>query len=251
MFTHIILISSSYMQGKRIALHYVQDKNTSLENIKNDIFKIRHLCGEDIQLAIHKISTENESWESVIKKDTFFSDIHLINILNDFITEVSKDRKLKAIDVAKFILSIKPYTNLGIQKMVYLCYADYLCNYNKKMFDDKIYAYPYGPVISSLYKNFKSYERNEIQNLDNEETIIIDNTEINAYLARVIFSKDGVEVAASLIETLKKYLNYSASQLVSITHRKNSPWDVIYDEKKFNQVISDKTIEDYHYIESV
>ena len=112
MFTHIILISSSYMQGKRIALHYVQDKNTSLENIKNDIFKIRHLCGEDIQLAIHKIPTENESWESVIKKDTFFSDIHLISTLNEFITEVSKDRKLKAIDVAKFILSIKPYTNL-------------------------------------------------------------------------------------------------------------------------------------------
>lgn len=252
MCNHVIVISSSYKSGQRVALHYVQDKNGSFDRINRDISKIRLICGEDIQLAIHKISTENMLWDSVVQKDPFFSDIRLIDKVDTFISVVAIDRKLKPLDVAKFILSIRPYTHLGIQKMVYLCYADYLCKYGKKMFDDTFYAYSYGPVASSLYKVFKKYERNEIRDIDGEETIKInDNTEINACLARVIFSKDGIEVAESLIESLKKYLNFTPSQLVSITHRLGSPWNMIYDENKYNQVISDELIKKYHYIETL
>ena len=252
MCNHVIVISSSYKSGQRVALHYVQDKNESFDKINADISKIRLFCGEDIQLAIHKISTENKLWNSVVQKDQFFSDISLIDKVDTFISVVSIDRILKPIDVAKFILSIKPYTHLGIQKMVYLCYADYLCKTNKKMFDDTFYAYDYGPVASSLYKVFKKYERNEIRDIDSEKTIKInDNTEINACLARVIFSKDGIEVANSLIESLKKYLNFTPSQLVSITHRQGSPWNKIYDKNKRNQIISDELIKKYHYIETV
>ncbi|WP_455683244.1 Panacea domain-containing protein [Thomasclavelia sp.] len=249
---HVIVISSSYKFGSRVALHYVQDENMSFKDINKDLIKIRDICGDDIQLAIHKISTKDRSWNSVVKKDSFFEGITLFDKLDTFISVLSIDRILKPIDVAKFILSIKPYTHLGIQKMVYLCYADYLCKSGKKMFNDTFYAYSYGPVASSLYKMFKKYERNEIRDLDNEDKIKIDdNTEISACLARVIFSKDGVEVGNSLIESLKKYLDYTPSQLVSITHRSGSPWYMIYDENKYNQVISDELIKKYHYIETL
>lgn len=64
-----------------------------------------------------------------------------------------KDRKLKGIDVAKYILSKTPCTQLKLQKLVYLCFADYLCDTGKELFTDKIYAFKYGPVVDLTHKD--------------------------------------------------------------------------------------------------
>lgn len=33
---------------------------------------------------------------------------------------------------------------IKIEKLVYLCFANYLCKYDKEFFDDAIFAYKYG-----------------------------------------------------------------------------------------------------------
>ena len=49
-------------------------------------------------------------------------------------------------------------TQLELQKLVYLCFADCLCDTGKALSIDKIYAFKYGPVIDTIYKIYKVLE---------------------------------------------------------------------------------------------
>ena len=40
---------------------------------------------------------------------------------------------------------------IKIEKLVYLCFVDYLCDTGKKLFTDSIYAFKYGPVVDVEY----------------------------------------------------------------------------------------------------
>ena len=74
----------------------------------------------------------------------------------------------KAIDVAKYILCIANtngdlITNLKLQKLLYYAQAWYMVNFDgKKLFDDDIEAWQFGPVIKSIYNLFKDFGRKPI-----------------------------------------------------------------------------------------
>jgi uncharacterized phage-associated protein len=53
-------------------------------------------------------------------------------------------------------------SNLKLQKLVYYAQGLYLAMFNKPLFDEKIEAWPYGPVIPELYNKFKKYGRKGI-----------------------------------------------------------------------------------------
>ena len=42
--------------------------------------------------------------------------------------------------------------------------------------------------------------------------------------SRIMFAEDGTEKIISIDQTLKKYGEFSASRLIEITHRKDTPW---------------------------
>lgn len=73
-----------------------------------------------------------------------------------------------------------------------MCFAEYLCKYDKKLYKDTIYAYKYGPVVDSVYEKYKGVGHQEIE-LENEEDI--DATEIKEMpsRSRILFAKDGIE----------------------------------------------------------
>ena len=60
--------------------------------------------------------------------------------------------------------------------MIYLCFADYLCKYDKELFDDTIFAYKYGQVVDSVYEKYKGYRYKKIK--QDEIDIDIDSTKI-------------------------------------------------------------------------
>ena len=137
-----------------------------------------------------------------------------------------------------------------MEKLVYLCYADYLCQYDKKLYQDEIYAFKYGPVVSSVYEKYKQYGYQKIE--QDEKTIL----EITHFLelpskSRILFAEDGIEKIKSIDETLKKYGKYTAGELVDITHRKLAPWDKAGRGETEYEIIDDNTIKKYHYIENV
>lgn len=77
-------------------------------------------------------------------------------------------------------------------------------------------------------------------------------TEVKEMLARsrILFAENGAEKLRSVDQTIEKYGACSAGILVSLTHRKGSPWDHV-DSSKPYQIISDDLIRKYHYIENL
>lgn len=222
MVTHFIFMSSSYSLGTRIALDYIVTNASVQEELKNDLAKITSTCGKDVSISTHMIQAEDETWQSVCKADHFFKDVKVLDNLDKFIKLIQKDRTLQGIDVAKYILSKIPCTQLKLQKLVYLCFAEYLCDTDKKLFTDSIYAFKYGPVVDSVYKKYKDYG----YTLIDSDSLDIDSKNILEMpsKSRILFAEDGTEKIISIDRTLKKYGNLSASDLVQLTHQDNTPW---------------------------
>lgn len=246
MITHFIFMSSSYSLGKRIALDYIVDDEKMQYKLKENLNKITTECGKDVSISTHIIQAKDTTWESVCKTDYFFKDVEIIDSLDKFIKLIKKDRKLEGIDVAKYILSKIKCTQLKLQKLVYLCFADYLCETGKALFTDSIYALKYGPVVDTVYKRYRKYGYKPIA-----EDKDIDSTfsEMPAK-SRILFAEDGTGKIMSIDSTLKKYGSLTASQLVELTHRESAPWTMthkgtwlIYSE------IKPEVIKKYHKFE--
>lgn len=244
MINHYIIVSSAYSIGKRIALDYTGNRFKK-DLIQQDIEYIIEKCGKDVAISSHSIQTESESWESVEKKDQFFKNIKLVNDKKEFANILLKDRTLKGIDIAKYILSIAPSTHLKLQKLVYMCYADYLCEENEKLFDDQIFAYRLGPVIETVYEKYKKSGCGILATEDNKITYD-ENLKKMPSKSRILASKNGLKKLLSIDKTIKKYKNYSASQLVDLTHQKNTPWKKTGAGLFSNKIIKDELIKQYH-----
>ena len=250
MVTHFIFMSSSYSMGTRIALDYiVTDKNVQ-EELKQHLDKIIKKCGKDVSISTHMIQSDDESWKSVCEADHFFKDVKVISSIDKFIQLILKDRNLEGIDVAKYILSKIKCTQLKLQKLVYLCFADYLCDTGKQLFTDKIYAFKYGPVVDTVYERYKEYGYKPID----QETEDIDNKNIFEMPAksRIIFAEDGTEKILSIDKTLRKYGSLSASQLVDLTHKEKTPWSKTFKgtEEVYSSIDPD-IIKQYHIHEKI
>ena len=251
MVTHCIILSSSYSEGTRIAIDYclksVDDKNVLI----NRLDEITNSCGKDVSISTHYIQAENETWKSVCKKDPFFQDVKLISTTDEFIKLIQKDRELLGLDIAKYILSKIQCTHLKLEKLVYLCYADYLCSTGKKLFIDEIYAFNLGPVVKSVYSEYKGYA--ETLQLEIEKKDIYKKAILKLQMptrSRLLFAKDGIEKEKSIDNTLIKYGKYSASDLVSLTHRANTPWTKTYDGSLYKEIL-DSIILKYHKYEEI
>ncbi len=249
MITHFIFMSSSYALGKRIALDFIVYDEEIQNRLKEYLDKITAECGKDVSISTHMIQAEDTTWESVCKADHFFKGVEVISSLDKFIKLIKQDRKLKGIDIAKYILSKTKCTQLKLQKLVYLCFAEYLCDTGKKLFTDSIYAFKYGPVVDTVYEKYKKYGYKPIE----EEKKDIDTTvsEMPAK-SRILFAENGTEKIISIDNTLKKYGHLTAGQLVDLTHRENAPWTkttkstwIFYSE------IKPEIIKEYHKFEMI
>jgi uncharacterized phage-associated protein len=245
MFQHIIAISSSYRLGKRIAWHYA-DAEISQEVLRDLSEKTKTLLGRP-DYSIHKLSTDSKEWESVVNKDSFFADFLIYDELDDFLAEIADDKKISALDIAKLVLSIKPMSNLKLQKMIYLIYADYLLSTKKRLFNDKIIAWKYGPVIPEVYEYYKIHGREEIEEESDSQVVMLDEITIPVTLAKILQADDDVAILESVKSTFEKFGDKTASQLVSITHKSGSPWDRTIQQHV--DEITDDTIREYHHIE--
>lgn len=238
---HFVIMSSSYTEGKRIALDYSNPKQLKSKFLKAQIQKIKEHCGEDVSISTHFVETETEDWKSLEKADGFFKDVYVVNNINNFIMLILKDRVLEGIDVAKYILSKIKCTHLKLEKLVYLCYAEYLTNEKEKLFSDNIYAFKFGPVVETVYERYKQYGNEEL-----EDTNIntIDVMELPA-VSRILFAKMGLKKFMYINKIINNYGDYTASQLVDITHKKDTPWDKTFIGESYT-IIEDETILKYH-----
>lgn len=124
----------------------------------------------------------------------------------------------KARDVARFFIDLAQkraehqlddrMTNLRLQKMLYFAQGWSLARNGKPLFEEKIEAWPYGPVVPEVYHEYAwagsqgLSERNEV--------------------SRDRFTD---EEYALLLDVAQRYAEYSTSGLVSLSHAQEGPWN--------------------------
>lgn len=120
-----------------------------------------------------------------------------------------------ALDIARYTISYcmqsgKPISNLKLQKMLYYMWIEYYKSTKHELFLDRIFAWPLGPVVPETYYEFCSYAGNPITK---EYKVEIDDK------------------TKSVIDSIiDNYIPLTASTLVSRSHQKGMPWDIIYKE---------------------
>lgn len=230
---HYIFIGSSYTKGKRIGLHFTNEKEMNKVFLKH----INYI--KKYPISKHMIETENSSWDSVIKNDKFFENIELKRV-GEFFKLLGQNEQITSLDVAYYILAKCSCCHTKLEKLVYYCYADYFVKTGKKLFDDKIFAFTYGPVINNVYQKFKNK-----YDLANDNNIQEKFKEL-PLRSRILVSENGVDKIYSINETLSKYSDLSALSLTKLTHQPNTPWSNTFDNTHRYKIITDAAIKNFH-----
>lgn len=244
MVRHIILLGSSYKTGERIALDYPETKK-SFNNISKDLTKIKNALKDDSIFAIHILTVDGDKWTDVTNFDPFFKNVRAVKDEKEFVKLLLEDKTLDSLDVAEYILTNFKCSHVRLEKLTYFCYADYLCQYKERLFEDKIYAFKYGPVINNVYKKFKGTYVEEMSD------VVIPR--ISQYYlpikSRILISKNGYRKLMSIENTLARLKGLTTNELIEMTHKDKTPWTINDRGEKSFKVISDKDILTHHCYE--
>ncbi len=141
--------------------------------------------------------------EKDLNRDIIENSYYLINL---FLIDKTESKKISI-------------TNLKLQKLMYFVEAYYMV---KNPNDDKLFtstwsAWDYGPVSRDLYNYYKKFGSIEISLTENQVSIGENLPPENKKYIDKIYSLFG---------------NFSAFDLVTLTHLKGSPWSIIYESNK-------------------
>lgn len=133
-------------------------------------------------------------------------------------------------------------TPMKLQKLVYFAHGWYLAlTGGKPLIDEKIEAWAYGPVVPSLYHEFKSFGSSKIDRYAMDFDIEND--------FKLIAPK--LPTDKELEDFLKKIWNvygeFTGIQLSNMTHLPNTPWKKVWGEDgvPVNTDISDEIIKEH------
>ena len=106
---------------------------------------------------------------------------------------------------------------MKLQKLVYYAHAWSLGLFGEELVEEPIEAWPYGPVIPTLYHEFKGFGNRPVARM----AIEIDD-QLNKIHPRI--DADDVRTAALIKRIWKLLGNRSAVALSNMTHAPNEPW---------------------------
>ena len=118
---------------------------------------------------------------------------------------------------------------MKLLKLVYISYAWYLNRKDEKLFDESIQAWNDGPVIPSLYHEFKTQPKFDITEYSTNSTMF----------AMTVEPTDD-DVHRILGAVFKMYGNSNGKKLSNITHD-NAPWKNAI-KKGYYAIIDDEDI---------
>jgi uncharacterized phage-associated protein len=134
-------------------------------------------------------------------------------------------------------------TPMKLIKLTYIAHGWYLGLANKSLLDEVIQAWKYGPVIKTLYHDFKKYENCQITELYSELSgstyyYPLPDSEINSFLDAI----------------WKSYGKFDGIQLSAMTHQPNTPWDIVWNKQggsRQNYAIIPNDLIKQHYLEKI
>jgi len=149
-------------------------------------------------------------------------------------------------DVASYILQQRgAMSAMKLQKLVYFAYGWYLAITGERLLDERVEAWQWGPVIPSLYSEFKAYGSGPITDLAAEYSF--QGTKMTFQYPRIGSDDPARDDFARRViaKVWNIYGRYSGIQLSEMTHAANSPWSQSYDENVRGTDIDDDVIKQY------
>lgn len=140
----------------------------------------------------------------------------------------------------------KPPTQMKLQKLIFFAHGWNLALTGTPLVDEQFQAWKYGPVIPSVYHEFKNFGLMGI-NREAEELLVDPNG--NSIHWRPVSLKDNTGATQALIEKIWDIFGkYSGTHLSKMTHLPDTPWSKAregYPEDKHNIPIPDEAIRPY------
>ena len=135
--------------------------------------------------------------------------------------EVLKISKRKAIDI----------TPMQLMKLVYISHGWALAMLERGLFDNRIEAWKYGPVIPDLYQATKQFGREKIplHLIKEDEDSGLDQD-----------TKDFLK------EVVSKYGHLNGVQLSNLTHMPGTPWHQVYEPDVLGKEIPKQLIQGHY-----
>lgn len=160
---HTIFLTNDFVVHKSfVALHVVHTGSENGELPKYVLDKLNTLLADQGDFSVQCLTTSSKTWESVVQYDRYFESMYCIDYkgdesIDEFVSIIKANKVLTAQDIAKFVLCKVECTYSKLQKLVYLCYADYLTKTGKAIISEEPVPYTYGPVFESLRQEYKKY----------------------------------------------------------------------------------------------
>ncbi len=137
-------------------------------------------------------------------------------------------------------------TLMKLNKLIYIAHGMYLAKYNKRLIDEQIQAWKFGPVVKSVYHELRYYGMNKIGSVISGIQL---DKEGNLVKKKYDIPKSDKEVLDLLNFVWENYKEYDGPQLSGWTHLPESPWyQAWFTEKGFKErekIISDESIKEY------
>jgi uncharacterized phage-associated protein len=124
---------------------------------------------------------------------------------------------------------VQKYTPMQLLKLVYISHGWMLALFNRPLFNEKVEAWKYGPVIPELYESVKHYKARPVEELKAP----VDGT----------FDSDELGVLQYVINA---YGHIDGITLSQITHAPNTPWSMAYDHVYWGNEISNNLITNHY-----
>ena len=119
-------------------------------------------------------------------------------------------------------------TPMQVLKLVYITHGWYLAGTGKPLIDEEVQAWKYGPVIPSLFHEFKEYGRGPVKRFAR-----IPKHWDDPFKAEGLLEIEGLDAPMTgENDVSEKYINwvwnkyhyFSGLELSELTHRENTPW---------------------------
>jgi uncharacterized phage-associated protein len=143
-----------------------------------------------------------------------------------------------------FIDHVRAVSPLKLQKLIYYAHGWNLALRDGPLIDELIEAWEYGPVVPSVYHEFKQYGN---QPIAKHGTVLEVSPERKIQIFAPVIPIEHEVTGKLLNKIVEVFGSYSALQLSADTHRPGTPWRTVRDAHpdRRNVDIPDELIQDY------
>ena len=115
-------------------------------------------------------------------------------------------------------------TPMKLVKLVFIAHGWHLGIEGEPLINEVVQAWKYGPVISSVYHDFKKFGTFQIT----EPKFIPDCN----------YQEIDIDTILILDRVWEQYNRFTGPQLSNLTHQPNTPWDIIWNQENGKNEIS-------------